>query len=253
MGWDRGISKCGDTYLNGRVKRSVDIVISGPLLVLSFPAVALLATWSTLAFRAKPLIRQERVGRGSESFGMLKIRTLPASTPGQLGRSSLEAECSPGIVAKVVRGTHLDELPQLYNVLRGQMSLVGPRPMIHQIVSYLDPEFAKLRHSVRPGLTGLWQVSEHGRRQIGRVDYFDIQYLRTGSLKSDFRILALTAAQTLGAQPIPAASATAWIPPFCPEAEPVGDLRNHQAVERQARHEDDRSYVDVLANSARNT
>lgn len=136
-----------------------------------------------VTFQLPIVFRQERIGRGEHSFTLLKFRTLK-DTSGDL----LQRRFFPG---NFLRVTSLDELPQLWNVIKGDMSLVGPRPLP---VAYL-PLFSleqRLRHSVKPGITGWAQVN--GRHSISWPQKFklDLYYIRNVSLQLDLRIIART-------------------------------------------------------------
>jgi sugar transferase EpsL len=178
------------------VKRALDILLSaGGLLVLS-PVLAGVA----LALRARRdgpvLFRQERVGRNFRPFRILKFRTMV------LGADRMGPGITPGTDPRVtrlgafLRMTKLDELPQLWNVLRGDMSLVGPRPLLVEYLPLYSPRQAR-RHDVRPGLTGLAQVA--GRNLVDWEERFelDVQYVETRSLALDLRIIGQTVAAVL--------------------------------------------------------
>ena len=186
-------------------KRGLDILLiiaALPVLVLVFATIALAvrATSSGPAF-----FIQKRGGRNGLTFGMIKFRSMysdaeqrRADVLGSSDRAGLcfKAKDDPRITSfgKVLRRTSLDELPQLINVLRGQMSLVGPRPALPQEVAEY-PAAAMERLRVLPGITGAWQVA--GRADLGfdEMVALDVTYVRNASLSVDLRILA----QTFGA------------------------------------------------------
>jgi lipopolysaccharide/colanic/teichoic acid biosynthesis glycosyltransferase len=186
-------------------KRGFDVVGAGLLLCLLAPVLVLIALTIKVTSRGPVLFRQTRLGRRCVPFSILKFRTMVidaerrlAADPSAAARY-LEAgyKLPPGDdtrttrVGRWLRRTTLDELPQLVNVLAGQMSLVGPRPVIEpEIVEYGDCRWAY--EATRPGMTGAWQVT--GRGQIGYPEraHLDARYVAHWSIRSDLRILALT-------------------------------------------------------------
>ncbi|MEM1127261.1 MAG: sugar transferase [Bacteroidota bacterium] len=163
-------------------KRGLDVALSGVALVVLAPVGIAIAggVWATLG---RPILfRQERTGWREASFTLYKFRTLP---PGG------SPEDSPSSLAAFLRQTGLDELPQLVHVFRGQMSLVGPRPLLPHYLPYYTP-LERARHAVRPGLTGWAQI--HGRH---RLDWdtrlqMDAWYVQHQSMRLDARILGRT-------------------------------------------------------------
>jgi lipopolysaccharide/colanic/teichoic acid biosynthesis glycosyltransferase len=174
------------------MKRLMDIVLAGLALLLLGPL--LLATAAAVAIDSgfPVLFRQTRIGRGGQSFGMFKFRSMVrnAAAIGPFNTAANDPRITR--VGRFIRRTSLDELPQLLNVLRGDMSLVGPRPDVPvQRSLYSDADWA-LRCSVRPGITGLAQVvlrsegTEDQRREL------DLRYVREQSLALDLKIMAWT-------------------------------------------------------------
>ncbi|GAA1732023.1 sugar transferase [Brachybacterium phenoliresistens] len=192
MGWVWEDAPARGAYT--RTKRLADLVVSGgALLVLSpvFAGVAILVR----AKLGRPVIfRQERPGMHGEVFEILKFRTMLDVDPGR-GRVSDEDRMTP--FGRRLRATSLDEIPELINVLRGEMSLVGPRPLRTKYLERYSAEQAR-RHDVPPGLTGLAQIS--GRNALTWDDRFDLdlEYVRTRSLATDVRILLATVPKVLG-------------------------------------------------------
>lgn len=178
------------------VKRALDITVSALALVASAPVQVAIAG-VVLATHGRPvLFRQARPGRDGFVFELVKFRTMRLPDADHV----TDAErLTP--VGRFLRSTSLDELPTLWNVLRGDMSLVGPRPLL---VAYLDrysPEQAR-RHEVRPGITGLAQVS--GRNALSWEERFelDVQYVENRSPRLDLSILARTVAAVVRRQGI---------------------------------------------------
>lgn len=181
------------------VKRLLDIVVALAGLVALAPLLLLVAVLVRLSLGAPILFRQERPGRYGRPFTLVKFRTMTAAD-GPDGRP-LADELRLTRVGRWLRAASLDELPQLYNVLRGNMSLVGPRPLLSEYLPLYSPHQAR-RHEVQPGLTGWAQV--HGRNATTweeRLD-LDVWYVDHRSLLLDLRILWLTLGAVLGGRGI---------------------------------------------------
>jgi nucleoside-diphosphate-sugar epimerase/lipopolysaccharide/colanic/teichoic acid biosynthesis glycosyltransferase len=168
--------------------RIVQIAVAMVAIVVTVPLVAVLALASACAFRAWPFFRQPRVGLGGRRFTLVKIRTLPKGTAASAPKYELSPE-SAGRVGRLLRRTHLDELPQLWLVLLGSMALVGPRPEMPDLAAGFAPDFAARRTSVRPGCTGLWQVSPAADGLIGEAPEYDLFYVQHASARLDLWIL----------------------------------------------------------------
>lgn len=179
------------------IKRVLDVLVATTLLLLTLPVLLLALLGSAVALRAWPFFVQERVGLDGRTFRFLKIRTLPPSTPAYADKYELTSVRIPAFT-QALRRLHLDELPQLLLVLTGRMSLVGPRPELPNLHERLDPAFARLRTSVRPGCTGPWQVSDKREGLIGEAPEYDAYYVQHQSLRLDAKVLAHTARQMLG-------------------------------------------------------
>jgi lipopolysaccharide/colanic/teichoic acid biosynthesis glycosyltransferase len=192
------------------VKRSLDVVLAGALLVATSPLLLAAIVAVKATSRGPALFRQVRVGRGGRLFTMLKVRTMVADA--EQRREALlhlnEADgplfkiaADPRVtrVGRVLRKLSIDELPQLINVIRGDMSLVGPRPALPSEVDAWHPELHG-RLQVRPGITGLWQVS--GRSDCTFDDYarYDLEYVATWTISTDLAILARTVPHVLSAR-----------------------------------------------------
>lgn len=178
-------------------KRVFDILIASALVVLSLPIMIVSAIGSAVILRAWPLFVQQRVGLNGREFRFVKIRTLPTSTPAYLLKNDLHVEELPAFL-RVMRLLHFDELPQLFLVLSGRLSLVGPRPEMTVFHARLDPDFAQARTSVRPGCTGLWQIGHGCVDLIGDAPEYDRFYLRHRDLLLDIWVLTRTALLMLG-------------------------------------------------------
>ena len=185
-----------------RVKRVLDIAASAGLLVVFSPFFAAVAVLSKMGDPGPVFYISWRVGVGEVTFPCYKFRTMHvgADVMQEELESRNEADgClfkikdDPRVtrVGRFLRRTSLDELPQLVNVLRGEMSLVGPRPLPLRDVALMDPCY-RSRHAVLPGMTGLWQIKGRGSLTARRMMQLDLEYIRTWSLVLDLRILART-------------------------------------------------------------
>ena len=178
-------------------KRTTDLVLSIVLIIVTLPVLVGAAVVSAISLRAWPFFMQRRVGLDGLPFRFIKIRTLPTSTPTAILKSDLHLEELPR-ACRALRRLHLDELPQLFLVLTGKMSLVGPRPEMVEFQSVLDPVFAAERTAIRPGCTGLWQIGAACTRLIGEAPQYDRYYLEHRNTPLDLWILARTARVMLG-------------------------------------------------------
>jgi len=180
-------------------KRSFDIIVSLLLLLLTGPVVlmAMLAIWFAGLGREPVIYRQVRVGLRGECITLLKLRTMCIDSE-RMG-PSMTSRGDPRItpIGRFLRRTRIDELPQLINVLRGDMSLVGPRPERPEFVAQYERQIEgySLRHLVKPGITGLAQVSAGYAASLKDATvklYYDLDYVRSGSLRMDLAILLRT-------------------------------------------------------------
>ena len=192
-------------------RRALDVSVAGAVLLLLVPVLAVAALAVRLSSPGPVLFRQRRLGRHMEPFTVLKFRTMRADADSALHRDYVRSligtqppEDAPDNLYKLVidprvtrvgrflRSWSLDEVPQLWNVLRGEMSLVGPRPVIeYEVEQY--PDWYLRRFAVKPGLTGLWQVSGRNEKTYEEMVRYDIEYAERRSLWLDLRILARTA------------------------------------------------------------
>lgn len=179
------------TWYRPAGKRGIDLVCAAIGLMLLSPV--MLAVWLVVrvTLGSPALFRQERPGQGGTPFVLVKFRTMLASG----GKESTDAERLTRL-GRFLRATSLDELPELWNVLRGEMSLVGPRPLLMEYLPLYSAEQAR-RHEVRPGITGWAQV--HGRNAVEWRERLalDVWYVDHHSLGLDLRILWRTIAQVL--------------------------------------------------------
>jgi lipopolysaccharide/colanic/teichoic acid biosynthesis glycosyltransferase len=180
-------------YLPSRRKRALDLAISGTLAVVAAPVVALAAVAVRLESPGHPIYRQRRVGKDGHSFEVIKLRTMVSGAEHiGAGMAVDEGDARITRIGALLRRTSIDELPNLVNVLRGEMSLIGPRPTLQvQVDAYNERQRRRLE--ARPGLTGWAQVN--GRASLPwpeRIE-LDLFYLEHASLRLDLRILVLTA------------------------------------------------------------
>jgi exopolysaccharide biosynthesis polyprenyl glycosylphosphotransferase len=191
------------------VKRAIDIVVATTTLILASPLFAYIA-WRIRRDSPGPvLFRQERLGLNMNRFQTLKFRTMQdgvdasdhreyikatMSSNASVGSNGLyKLECAREVTpfGRWLRRTSLDELPQLINVIRGEMSLVGPRPCLDYEVEHFAPHHFE-RFLVQPGMTGLWQVTARARSTFGEALDMDVRYARNWSLSLDLRLLCRT-------------------------------------------------------------
>lgn len=183
-------------------KRAFDVVGAAMLLLLFSPLLLVIAVAVKCTSTGPVLFRQERVGRQGEPFPLLKFRSMVVHAEERLAALRDQHEVAGPLfklkkdprvtgVGRVIRRFSLDELPQLWNVIRGDMSLIGPRPALSEEISYWSPQLHR-RLRVRPGITGMWQVS--GRSDASFEDYsrLDIYYVENWSLITDLTIMART-------------------------------------------------------------
>lgn len=167
------------------VKRLLDIVISLCGIIVLSPVYVILAVLVRVKLGSPVIFRQERPGKGEKIFHLYKFRSMTDEKDGS--GNLLPDEVRLTSFGKKLRSTSLDELPELFNILKGDMSLIGPRPLL---VRYLPRynEFQRHRHDVRPGLTGLAQIN--GRNAITWEQKFeyDVEYVRSLSFALDVRI-----------------------------------------------------------------
>ncbi len=183
------------------VKRLLDLVVAVPLIVLLSPVMAVAAIAVLLADGTPVLFRQARPGKDGRLFTLLKFRTMRAVAEGEDALATDEVRLTRA--GRILRATSLDELPQLFNVLFGQMSFVGPRPLLPQYLGRYSPEQAR-RHEVRPGITGWAQVNGRNATTWEKRFSFDIEYVDRRSLALDARILWMTVVTVLSRQGVSA-------------------------------------------------
>jgi lipopolysaccharide/colanic/teichoic acid biosynthesis glycosyltransferase len=186
----------------------MDLVLTLPAMLLALPLIGILAALIKLMNPGPAFYFQTRVGLNDRSLRVVKLRTMHCDA-----EERLESHLKNNLVARVewdrfcklshdprvlpyignfIRRMSLDEVPQLWNVLRGEMSLIGPRPFPSYHTQRFDLEFRKLRSSVLPGLTGLWQVSSRSNGDLRTQEVQDFYYIRNWSMWLDVYILLQT-------------------------------------------------------------
>lgn len=189
-------------------KRIIDVVLSGILLVLLSPLLFIVAVLIKLDSPGPVIFKQKRVGKNQELFTIYKFRTMVNMADilykdmieekikdKKMIEKSNDAKCSDFRVTKVgklLRKLSIDEMPQFFNVIKGDMSLVGPRPNLPYELEQYDKEWYKTRYKVLPGISGLWQVSGRNALPFERMMELDYEYVMKRSLLLDIKIILKT-------------------------------------------------------------
>lgn len=177
------------------IKRIFDFIISFLALIVLLPVFLILTVIGTIAMKGNPFFVQKRPGRFSKKtgkekiFSLIKFRTMTNESDGN-GNLLPDIDRLNGY-GKILRMTSLDELPELVNILKGDMAIVGPRPLLVRYLPYYTPE-ERRRHSVRPGLTGLAQVNGRNALSWEELFKYDLEYVEGVSFLLDIKILILT-------------------------------------------------------------
>jgi lipopolysaccharide/colanic/teichoic acid biosynthesis glycosyltransferase len=194
-------------------KRIMDVMGAVAALVLLAPVLLLVAVLIRLESPGQVIFRQRRVGRGGKIFWFLKFRTMVADAEQRLVELEKLNESSCGVLFKIkqdpritrlgrfLRRSSLDELPQLYNILKGEMSLVGPRPLQlrdSELLAQKEPQAFARRLSVTPGLTGAWQVGGRSLTDVFGMLQLDLEYVENRSIALDLSIICRTVSVVLG-------------------------------------------------------
>lgn len=179
------------------IKRLLDVSGAAIALVLLLPVLAGVAAAIRLDSRGPVFFRQVRVGRGCREFRIFKFRSMVPDAPSLGGHSTARGDPRITRVGRFIRKTSVDELPQVINVLAGDMSMIGPRPDVPaQRVDYLEADWLE-RHRVRPGITGLAQATLRSDATPAERLELDLRYVREQSLALDFKIVIATFRQVL--------------------------------------------------------
>lgn len=185
------------------VKRLLDFVFSLFMIAVLFPILVIITVIVAIDTKGSPFFTQLRMGRNGKPFKIYKFRSMSADAPAAVATHKLEnPDQYISKVGNLIRKTSVDELPQLFNVLKGDMSFIGPRPVV-----LAEEDLISLRHKngadrVRPGITGLAQIRGRDNVIIVEKAAHDAEYAENYSLKLDFRILCITAKQVLKSEGI---------------------------------------------------
>ena len=191
------------------LKRLLDVTLAALVLVVTAPIMMIGAVAIKVEDRGPVIFRQRRVGRNGTTFAMPKLRSMSVDAERRIGDITHLNERGGGPLFKVahdprvtkvgrlLRATSIDELPQLVSVIRGEMSLIGPRPALPSEVVQFDARLAS-RHDVRPGVTGLWQVEERDNGSFEAYRRLDLYYVENWSLLLDLTILVHTVPAVIG-------------------------------------------------------
>lgn len=176
------------------LKRAIDFILSLCALIVLSPLLLVLCIFGTLFMRGNPFFFQERPGKNEKIFRLVKFRTMD-------NRRNKNGDLLPDNVrlnryGKFLRSTSLDELPELLNIIKGDMSIIGPRPLLPRDVSYMNIE-QKRRHTVRPGLTGLSQSSGRNSMNWDEKLSTDVEYVDNLSFFLDCKIFFMTILKVL--------------------------------------------------------
>jgi Undecaprenyl-phosphate galactose phosphotransferase WbaP len=193
---------------NWVIKRSMDYILGVPLFLISVPVLGIIAIWIMIVNPGNPFFSQVREGRGGKKFKVWKLRTMYSDAEKLLHKHLAEnpearhewnhffkLKNDPRIlkgIGTILRKTSLDELPQLWNVLKGEMSLVGPRPFPHYHLEQFNCDFRNLRRSVIPGMTGMWQTEARSDGDLAVQESLDTYYIRNWSIWLDLSLLGRT-------------------------------------------------------------
>jgi lipopolysaccharide/colanic/teichoic acid biosynthesis glycosyltransferase len=207
----RPVSRPGSSL--GVRKRLLDVALGTLLALAALPVILVLAIGVAVSLRAWPFFAHTRPGWRGRPVWVVKLRTLPTSTPRYGDKHELGLADMPlPWLCRLLRRTHLDELPQLFSVVVGHMSLVGPRPQLPHDVEPIERSYDRLRSQVRPGCTGLWQLSVASGDTATSAPRFDVFYLVHASVRLDLWIICRTVGWVLGlARPIDVPDIPRWL------------------------------------------
>lgn len=183
-----------DIFYKQFFKRFYDVVLSGLALIVLSPVLLILTIMGAIKMKGNPFFTQERPGKNEKIFNLIKFRSMTCEKD-ESGNLLPDEKRLPKY-GKILRSTSLDELPEFFNILKGDMSIIGPRPLLVRYLSRYSPEQHK-RHLVRPGLTGYAQV--HGRNTVSWDAKFkmDVWYINNYSLRIDFNVFWTTVLSVL--------------------------------------------------------
>jgi len=179
------------------LKRLIDITASGTALLVLSPVLLMLAIAIRAETTGSPFFFQQRIGQGLKPFAIIKFRSMVKDAPQLGGWQTQDADPRITRIGRFIRRTSLDELPQLWNVVIGDMSLIGPRPNTPQQESQYSAAQWRTRHTLRPGITGLAQVSGRSSLTVEQQISHDLTYNQQASLALDISIIMKTVTMVL--------------------------------------------------------
>lgn len=206
---ENSLSMTEQGNLRALSRRWIESFAAAVILVVVLPVVIGAAVVSAVTFRAWPFFTHERVGWKQRKISVTKIRTLPVSTATHIDKYQLRSVEVP-VTMQRLRKLHIDELPQLVAVITGKMGFVGPRPEMNTLHDEFSPAFALERTSVRPGLTGMWQVSDGVVRLIGETPEYDKFYVSNRTARLDLWILYRTVVKVFFGRTVALAGVPDW-------------------------------------------
>jgi len=176
------------------IKRILDLILSLMALIVLMPLMIIIGILVRINLGSPIIFKQKRPGKNEKIFTLYKFRTMTDKR--DIDGNLLPDEYRLTKFGKFLRSTSLDELPELINIIKGDMAIVGPRPLLVEYLPYYTEE-EKHRHDVRPGLTGLAQVNGRNALQWEERFSFDLQYKKNVSFKEDFKIILMTIKKVL--------------------------------------------------------
>ncbi|PWW45216.1 MULTISPECIES: sugar transferase [Paenibacillus] len=174
------------------MKPFIDFVIAAVLLLITSPVMLVAAIMIKLDSKGSVIFRQERYGKNGVKFNIYKFRTMRTDAPKYSASPTTSNDPRITRLGRLLRKTSLDELPQLLNIIKGDMSFVGPRPEQKRIVEECYTDLERRRFLVKPGITGLWQVSDVRKDPIHHNLQYDFHYISNVSILMDIKILFKT-------------------------------------------------------------
>lgn len=181
-----------DIRVYGFIKRFIDIILSLVFIVVLSPLMLIVVLLLKIQGDGEVIFRQERIGRGGRIFEILKFRSMKKEAP-SLAAKDIDSKCYITPLGGILRKTSLDELPQLFNILKGEMSFVGPRPLIPNEGSINEKRRVMGIHTLRPGLTGWAQVKARDTEDQDEKLKLDLYYKFNKTITLDFKIILMTA------------------------------------------------------------
>ncbi|MEC5398143.1 sugar transferase [Uliginosibacterium sp. H1] len=191
------IDQLSETENQGMLKRLVDIALAGGALVVLWPVLLCVAVCVRASSPGPALYWSDRVGRDNRIFRMPKFRSMRVDTPAVATHLLQNPAAAITPVGRFIRKTSLDELPQLWSVLRGDMSIVGPRPALFNQADLIEARTAAGVHRMRPGITGWAQINGRDELDVSQKVAFDAEYLASQSFLFDANIIASTILRVL--------------------------------------------------------